>query len=345
MPKGFVALPGPVSITVGEDGTVTLGGEGADLCVVESHAEEDADMLATITVKNRRGSFQIMKIDTDLQAPLSGVTFALYRQVIDAATGKPMRDYHPISGFEAIVIDENGVLTGIDGTLPALTYYLSETGAAEDYDLLTEDLCFTMGKDGTVTINNPDPTKWRLKSTPGASEMSYLIEVLNSKQKVVSFKKVDVENPESVTLQGAVFDLYRVVDGVQETVPMIKGLVSDRNGMLVSGGWDKFRLAAGTYHLIETQAPEGYILKTDPVVITVNAEGVTYDEQTALGSNGRGVTYEENVYLLLISNSRGFELPSTGSSETIVRAFIGASLVLVSAVMLFQHRRKLMDER
>jgi LPXTG-motif cell wall-anchored protein len=126
---------------------------------------------------------------------------------------------------------------------------------------------------------------------------------------------------------------------------MIKGLVSDRNGMLVSGGWDKFRLAAGTYHLIETQAPEGYILKTDPVVITVNAEGVTYDEQTALGSNGRGVTYEENVYLLLISNSRGFELPSTGSSETIVRAFIGASLVLVSAVMLFQHRRKLMDER
>ncbi len=345
VPKGFVALPGPLTIEVGTDGTVTAGGVDESLYDVELHPEEDADMLATITVRNRQGSFQIMKIDSDLHAPLSGVTFALYRQVIDDATHKPMRDYHPIPGYEAIVTDENGVLTGIDGTLPALTYYLSETTPAEEYDLLTDDLCFTMGEDGTVTINNPDETKWQLKSTPGASEMSYLIEVLNSKQKLVSFKKVDIENVGESALQGAKFDLYRVVDGVREDNALYEGLVSGSDGILVSGGQDKFRLAAGTYHLIETQSPEGYILKTEPVVITVNAEGVTYDEQTALSSNGRGVTYEENVYLLLISNSRGFELPSTGSSETIVRAFIGASLVLVSAVMLFQHRRKLMDER
>ena len=36
----------------------------------------------------------------------------------------------------------------------------------------------------------------------------------------------------------------------------------------------------GTYHLVETQAPEGYFLSTDPAIITVSEDDVSYDEGT-----------------------------------------------------------------
>lgn len=344
VPKGFVALPAPVTIEVRGDGTVEVSGGGQGLVDVQNYTEEDAEMLATITVKNRQGSFQIVKIDGDLQTPLKGVAFALYKQVTDAQTGELIPDYYPVPGFENIVTDINGILQGIDGHLPPRTYYLREKTTLPEYDLLTKDLCFTMGEDGTVTINNQDPTSWRIQtnSDSESGEVSYLIEVLNSKQKLVSFKKVDIDNISGSALQGAEFDLYHLVG---EERQFVASFVSDSNGMLVSDGWDSIRLAAGTYHLIETKAPEGYILKTDPVVITVNADGVTYNEHTALSSNGRGVNEQNGVYLLLISNSQGFELPSTGSSETIVRAFIGVVMLLGGAVVLFLHRRKFVDER
>ena len=105
-------------------------------------------------MKNRPTGLLVKKIDALTNQPLQNVHFALYHQVTDA-NGNPRRDYRPITGYSDIVTDANGVLAQInmDDLAPG-TYYLSETRPAEGYAPLEDDLCFTIGENGTVTAQN-----------------------------------------------------------------------------------------------------------------------------------------------------------------------------------------------
>ena len=341
-PSGYSGMQAPLTIRA-QGGKVTVTGEDADKGFYTLQ-QADGTNLATLTIQNRPHTFSAIKVDGDTGEGMQGVTFALHRQVtVDGVTAI---DLNPMPGYEKLSTDEGGFIHGVDETLPAGTYELREKSTQTGYELLPSYIQFTISPTGVITLGT-HPEGVTLGGTVSEQgTLEYVMTIANYRRKTVSFKKVDIENIEGSALQGAEFDLYRVVNGEQEESPMEKRLISGDDGMLANEKGEKeFQLPSGIYHLIETKAPEGYILKTDPVVVTVNADGVTYNEHTALSSNGRGVNEQNGVYLLLISNSQGFELPSTGSSETIVRAFIGASLVLGGAAALFQHRRRLMDER
>ena len=161
----------------------------------------------------------------------------------------------------------------------------------------------------------------------------YVLTVPNTPLRKLSFKKVDVANPAGSALEGATFDLYSVVDGEQAESALISDLVSGSDGMLAKNGEKVFVLTSGTYHLVETEAPNGYHMKAGPVVITVTADGVTYDEGTELSASGNGVTFDEEagVYTLKISNSSGYELPKTGGAGIGRYRLGGLALVLLSA--------------
>lgn len=121
---------------------------------------------------------------------------------------------------------------------------------------------------------------------------------------------------------------------------MLSGLKSGADGMLALGGSDVFRLPVGTYHLIETTAPKGYYIRKLPVIVVVTHDpapsAVHYDDGTAISQDGRGITYslETGVYTMLISNSTGVALPSTGGPGTRMLTILGMILVITAAAGL-----------
>ena len=150
-PKGYAGLPQPVVITVGENNTVTgiTGPEG----YFERHDDEDAEMTTTIYVKNRTSGFAVMKTkEGDIGTKLQNAVFALYLQVEDV-NGELRKYYSPLEGYARITTDSNGVLPGVDLTLPANTYYLEEIAAPQGYSRLERDVIFTIGNNGEITLD------------------------------------------------------------------------------------------------------------------------------------------------------------------------------------------------
>ena len=95
-------------------------------------------------------------------------------------------------------------------------------------------------------------------------------------------------------------------------------------------------LAAGTYYLKETKAPEGYNKLTDAIKVTIT-KSTTADENdwTLTVENGTAVDK-----IVKIENSTGSILPSTGGMGTIIFAVIAAILVLGVAVSFIRDKRK-----
>ena len=79
------------------------------------------------------------------------------------------------------------------------------------------------------------------------------------------------------------------------------------------------------------------------VLATPGKRGMRYDEGTSLSYNG-GITYDEKtkIYTLRISNSEGYELPSTGGIGTGAVRLAGAVWMIAAAVLLLLRKMKRM---
>ena len=91
-------------------------------------------------------------------------------------------------------------------------------------------------------------------------------------------------------------------------------------------------LAAGTYYLVETEAPAGYNKLTAPikVVITKNGDDFTISQDGT----------DETDKIIDVKNSTGSILPSTGGMGTIAFTVVAALLVLGVAVSFIRDRKK-----
>ena len=83
-----------------------------------------------------------------------------------------------------------------------------------------------------------------------------------------------------------------------------------------------YGLAYGTYYLVETEAPAGYNLLTEPVVLTVDAASHT---------QGREVT---------VVNSAKFTLPETGGAGTAMFLAVGAVIIAGGLALLVPKKKK-----
>lgn len=95
-------------------------------------------------------------------------------------------------------------------------------------------------------------------------------------------------------------------------------------------------LAAGTYYLKETQAPEGYNKLTDAIKVTITKSN-TEDETAWTLTVDKGTV---DGKIVKVENSTGSLLPSTGGRGTIVFAVIAALLVFGVAVSYIRDKRK-----
>lgn len=91
-------------------------------------------------------------------------------------------------------------------------------------------------------------------------------------------------------------------------------------------------LAAGTYYLVETEAPAGYNKLTAPikVVITKNGDDFTISQDGT----------DETDKIIDVENSTGSLLPSTGGMGTIAFTVVAALLVLGVAVSFIRDRKR-----
>ena len=334
-PKDYQGLPAAMDI-VANGSNVRISGIDEDYYEIVKDNE-----TTTIIVKNRPYTFKAIKKDKTDNSPLAGVTFALHKEytVDNVKQISPT----PMVGYEELVTIEDGTVPLVNNSLPVGTYELREKETRDGYQQLPEYIDFTISERGFITLGkHPDGVTLNSKVyNNGAVE--YTLEVLNTPFKKVSFKKVDIANVDSSALEGAKFDLYAVDEnGQQKTPALYTNLTSAQDGMLYDENNNKvFELPVGTYNLVETKAPENYVPKTQPVVVTVTATDVTYDEGTTISSSGRGKTYDETAktYQLKISNTNGSVLPSTGGIGT-HWFYIGGGVLVLGAVILLIARRR-----
>jgi len=111
-----------------------------------------------------------------------------------------------------------------------------------------------------------------------------------------------------------------------------------------------FGLAEGTYKLVETKAPDGYILPNDPFVIeivdeigalgsvgTLNVTGSHTGSGSIVNTNGMA----ENILTVWaeITNKPGSVLPETGGMGTTIFTVLGI-IMMVGAVAFFTSRKR-----
>lgn len=118
-----------------------------------------------------------------------------------------------------------------------------------------------------------------------------------------------------------------VVDPSSNTTEMvtIKNKIDGKGYNLHLNG-----LAAGTYYLEETKAPDGFNKLTDSIKIVIAKNGDNYTI-TAEGADGN---------ILTVKNSTGSLLPSTGGTGVIVFAGVAILLVFGVVVSFIRDKRK-----
>lgn len=124
---------------------------------------------------------------------------------------------------------------------------------------------------------------------------------------------------------GAKPAIYRVAE---EGETGVTDVVTPASGKIVFRG-----LEAGTYKLVETEAPQGYNKVTDPITVTIEA---TYHEDGTLDSwtvNSNGQNPVEVV------NNAGAILPGTGGMGTVVFTVVGVVVVAAGVAWYLRHNK------
>lgn len=348
-PFGYAALDEPITINV----TTTDPGD-YDLIVPVGNtnyyiklsgpegfyttaAATETDM-ARITVKNR--SVQELKIikegvDGATRTPLSNVHFALYDQVKDSS-GNVRPAYIPKEGYEDIVTGDDGVLTDLTIDVGPGTYYLREKAAPSGYKKLAEDLCFTIGKNGTVVINNAGYKNWLTRDTSVPGSVSYQICVENAPLGITVRKTDELEK----ALPGSRFTLSRKNDAGSFVAVTEYGLGEGGLIDLTDGTEMNFTgMTNGIYKLSETDAPPGYIILTKDIYFSVNDGTMTLTDQDGNNATYTDVLLRDDNTTIVVKNTAGAELPYTGGIGTTLFYILGTILTAVSAIMLIARRR------
>ena len=315
-PDGYILDSTP------HDVTLSYGGQSVAL-VTESLSLDNAPQMGTIT---------ITKTDKETGKPIVGAdaVFEL-RAKEDIITADGTVRYAKGQLVETLTT-KNGVVTS--GLLYLGSYTITEITAPEGY--LLDDTPHTV----TLTYGGQD-----------AALVTEGITIENAPQMGrIVITKVDAETGKPIILSPATFEIYAAEDIVTPdgTIRYTKGQLVDtlvtENGVATSK-----LLYLGEYVVIETIAPEGYILDTEPYEAALLYDGqvaslMRYmsggpvvdqpDASTDMDTDGMQqpdatVPDSKNNASITVPNSRIPESPKTGDSFPVAAlAMLGMASVL-----------------
>ena len=201
--------------------------------------------------------------------------------------------------------------------------------------------------------NNPDGTGTGTGTTPDAPVYIYDFDIDVYKYDDTDNKaEQGADKDKTKKLAGAEFILYKEVVENNETVKYYY-----RNGDAKKVEWVTKRdqatpqttnakgeasfqgIAAGSYFLEETKAPDGYNKLKDPVPVTITAK---YDGDGKLietSANANTTTGGQHIQKVEVPNKAGAVLPSTGGIGTTIFYVLGSILALSAAVLLIVKKR------
>ena len=325
-------------------------------------AISSGDAAATITVTNiRRSNLNLTKkvVDDEGNAALSSEAFTFTITVNDAhgdavwfsvqkdandtntivkdlstnATAQVQDDvrtgyYYANSGSPITVSMEPGWNLRFTNLPNGSTYTITET-TKENYTFVSA----VIDNNGTFSVADGTTTG---SGTINQSNTQYTVTYTNrALTQQVNILKTSQDG--TTPLSGAVFSLYTESGYNAKPKQASKTeLISDGNGKIDLG-----KLAYGKYYLVETTAPAGYVLLSEPVVITVGSSEVTYtqgDRNLPLSGNGIDHNTTTDIYTLTVTNNAGARLPSTGGSGTTPYTLAGIALMGIALILLLRRR-------
>ncbi len=154
-PGTYIALPNPVTFSVGsgDHPEITVGGNPIQWNDWHEPYVSGDQLVAYIDVYNKRFTLKAVKVDKDDNAvTLENAQFALYRSVNSVDGLIP--DINPISGYETLTTDENGVIPLITESLPDGTFFLRETQSAAGYKPFLRPIRFTIRENDVVLFDD-----------------------------------------------------------------------------------------------------------------------------------------------------------------------------------------------
>lgn len=206
--------------------------------------------------------------------------------------------------IQSAVSDENG-LVSFDYRSNGV-YYLRENAAPAGYGVDTTYYRVIV-ENGAAVLRSPGS---------GAE----LKELVNQTSVVLRLKKV---NARGEGLSGAVFELS---DGdTRRSIPMTGDTLDVRISV------------SGVYTLRETTAPAGYEIRADSFSFMTGSGALTRVSEDA--GDGWILSEEDGVYVLTVTDSALYALPTTGGRAAAL-PLLGTALLCVSAAALLPRRRK-----
>ncbi|MCD7864297.1 MAG: LPXTG cell wall anchor domain-containing protein [Lachnospiraceae bacterium] len=155
----------------------------------------------------------------------------------------------------------------------------------------------------------------------------------------VTLQKLDAEN-KSTTLSGAEFCLYKTESGTNYYYKSRNEWVTDKNSATKlttddTGVVSISELYPGTYYFEEVTAPGGgYNLLSSPIEFTLSMGGTL----TTTASTDVASVDTSNSLKMIVYNTPGYELPSTGGSGTILYTTSGLTLIISAAWLMYRQK-------
>ena len=199
-------------------------------------------------------------------------------------------------------------------------------------------------EDFTVSMSLGDETvvldqdgKYTIVIDGENDDLTFAFEVLNTRRsQQLMVKKVNLDG--QPIPNGAQFALYLAADYDDDTETVKPGAEPLATGTTGADAlWNLGERNTGHYRLVETQAPAGYNRLANAVRIAVTPTGVTYSK------GGSHVNAEKDevtgAYIILVPNTPGARLPSTGGQGTLP-CYLGGSLLILCAIAIALERRR-----